>query len=389
MNQATISRFIFLITPLLSFPFILKDIFDKKREGLILFVLFIGICVYLFLPSDLMDSARRYKLYEDFQDMDYEEFIFYLSSRSDALFYILIYIFSKLNIKFQILLFLLGCFNVGVPLYVFNKVIDKHKLTNKIYFLSFFLVFFSISFTYIFSGIRQLIAFNFILLGFYNCFFLKKIKLSLFFSILGVVTHFSVFIFLPIIFGIGRLSNKLILIVISLVFIVGLILPNEYKQSLLLSKNTNIDVYDEKIDAYSSISRDNEDTTFATSIAKTLISMWFYFALIYAYFSNNKKTMFFKIFLLALIPISFLITFPGIAGRYMDFLKMIFALLLIDDYISKKNNKLLFYLTLIIIAPLYDVFRLMTSSFIAIFSLEHLTILQILNVTYTTRDLIH
>lgn len=388
MKQPSVSKFIFILTPLFSFPFILKDIYDKKNVGLVMFTLFMGVCVYLFLPTDLMDSARRYQLYENFQSISYEEFKFYLSFRSDVLFYSLIYTFAQLNIKFQILLFLFSCFNVGVPLYVFKKVINKNKLNNTYYFLAFLLIVSSLGLPYIFSGIRQLVAFNLVLLSFYHYLFKKNLKFSLLFSILGAITHFSVIIFIPIIYLISKLNNKIILFVIIIAFVIGIIVPEDYIQSIFLSFDTDSQVYNQKIEAYSSVIRDTEETTAATALAKTLKQLWFYLAIIYAFFSSRKDTALFKIFLLVLLPISFLITFPGIAGRYIDFLKMIFALLLIDDYISKKNKWFLIFLVLFLIAPLYDVFRLMTSSFLAIYSLEHLTIPQILNVTYTTEDLI-
>lgn len=388
MKQPSVSRLIFLLTPLFSFPFILKDIYDKKKVGLVMFTLFIGVCTYLFLPTELMDSARRYQLYENFQSMGYEEFKLYLSFRSDVLFYSLIYIFAQLNIKFQILIFLFGCFNIGVPLYVFNNVIDKKKLTNKFYFLAFLLIIFSLGLPYIFSGIRQLVAFNLVLLSFYHYFFKRNFKYSLFFIVVGTITHFSVFIFIPILFLISKLNIRFILFGIILAFLVGALLPNSLIQNLFLTIDINSQVYSSKLEAYTYTVRDTDETTDATALAKTLKQLWFYLAIIYAIFSRRKDTPLYKIFLLVLLPVSFLITFPGIAGRYIDFLKMIFALLLIDDYISKKNKWFLIFLVLFLIAPLYDVFRLMTSSFLAIYSLEHLTIPQILNVTYTTEDLI-
>ncbi len=351
--------------------------------------IFIGVCAALFLPNELMDSARRYDLYEKFQYTSFNEFLFYLTRRSDYLFYSLIYLFAHFNIKFQLLLFLFAVFNVGVPIYIFNKIIDKNKLSNKYYFIGFLLVITSISLTFLFSGIRQLLGLNLVLLGIYNFFFTKNYKLSFLFLIIAPLTHFSTFVFLPLIIIGSKFNTKILLFLIFLFLVIGAILPDSFIQNLFLEIDTESEIYNNKIQAYSNIDRNTESTTFATAVAKILKEFWFYFAILYAFMSKRKQTPLFKIFLLILLPISLLITFPGIAGRYINFLKIIFALVIIDDFIKLRNKKWLFvFLILFSIAPLYDIFRLMTSSFAHIYSLEHLTLFQIFNVEYTTSDML-
>jgi len=352
-------------------------------------VIFIGVCVYLFLPNEMMDSAGRYQLYESFQNKSFNDLMLYLSFRSDYIFYSLIFLFAYFNIKFQLLLFLFAVFNVGVPLFIFNKVIDKNKLSKKLYFVAFLLVFTSISLTFLFSGIRQLIGLNLIFLGTYHYFFTKNYKLSILFFLLAPLTHFSTFVFLPLIFIGSRFNVKFLLFLIFIFFVVGAILPEEYIQKLFLEIDTDSEIYNNKIQAYSNTNQNTETTTFATAVAKVLKQLWFYVAVLYAYISKRKHTRLFKLFLLVLLPISFLITFPGIAGRYIDFLKMIFVLVLLDDFLVLKNKKWLYiFLILFSLAPLYDIFRLMTSSFAYIYSFDHLTLFQILNVEYTTSDIL-
>jgi hypothetical protein len=390
VKQPSVSRFVFILAPLLSIPFILKDIYDKKKIGLIMLAVFFGVCAYLYLPDVLQDGGRRYRLYENFQNRSLEGFFEgYLAFRSDYIFYILIYGFAVLNIKFQLLLFLFAVFNVGVPLYIFDKVIDKFKLSKKDYFLTVLLIICSLSLTYIFSGVRQLVAFNFILLSTYHYFFNKKIMISLLFALLGMLTHFSVFIFLPLMYIVSRFNVKILTSIIFIFFIIGFIFPDTLIQGLFLSIDTDSSIYNNKIEGYSATTILQETTTLATASAKVLKQLWFYIALLYALISPRKHTVLFKIFLLVLLPISLLITFPGIAGRYIDLLKMVFALVVIDDYLEKRSNWLIIFLLLFSFAPLYDVFRLLTSSLKWIYTLDHFSLVQIVFEKYTYQDVVN
>jgi hypothetical protein len=390
MKQPSVSRFVFILAPLLSIPFILKDIYDKKKIGLVMLSIFFGVCAYLYLPDVMQDGGRRYKLYEFFQNKSFNIFLNeYLAFRSDYIFYLLIYGFAVLNIKFQILLFLFACFNVSVPLYIFNKVIDKFKLSKKDYFITVLLIICSLGLPYIFSGVRQLVAFNFILLSSYHYFFNKKIMISLLFSLLGMLTHFSVFIFLPLIYIASRFNVKILTSIIIIFFILGLIIPDTLIQGLFLSIDTDSSIYNDKIEAYSSTTILQETTTLETAFAKLLKQLWFYIAVLYALTSPRKHTVLFKIFLLVLLPISLLITFPGIAGRYIDLLKMVFALVVIDDYLDKRSNWLMIFLLLFSFAPLYDVFRLLISSLKWIYTLDHFSLVQIILEKYTYQDVVN
>lgn len=351
---------------------------------------FFGVCVYLFLPTQSMDSASRYLLYENFTKRSFNEFFYgYLIYRTDYLFYILIYLFSSLGIKFQYLLFLVTCFNVGTPLFIYSQVINKSKLNKKEYLFTTFLIILSISFTFLFSGIRQLIAFNFIFLSFYFFFFKINKKLSFLFIVFGVLTHFSVVIYLPILFIVSRFDVRFLGILIFLIFIIGLILPDDFVKTTFLEVDIDSQVYNNKIEAYSSTTIGNNKTTRGTLIAKYLNIFWFYLSLFYLFLNKRKHTIFYKMFLLILFPVSLFITFPGISGRYIDFLKMFLALLLIDDFINSKSKWIWIFLFLFSIEPLYDVFRLMTDSFMyGIASFENFTLYQILIKTYTYKDLL-
>ena len=389
MKQPSVSRFVFLLSPLFSFPFIIKDIYEKKKLGLIMFSVFIGICVYLFLPHELMDSAKRYKLYEGFKGVSTEQFINgYLAYRSDYIFYSLIYLFAALNIKYQILLFLFGVFNVGVPLFIFDKIIDKHLLSQKEYLQSFLLIFLSISLTFLFSGIRQLVALNFISLSFYYLYYKKNISLTLFFIALGTLTHFSVGVFILLIYIGNKISIRILVATIILSFIIGLIVPDSLIQSLFLDVDTSSDFLNSKIEGYSNTESNSTSTTLSTAIAKVINGLWFYFSIIFLIFYGQKHQKLFRICLSVLLPISLLYTFPGISGRYISYFKIIFALILIKDYIDKKSLWLVVFIFLYSIEPLYDVFRLMTNSFMAIFSLNHLTSVQIFIEEYSFKDML-
>src|SRR5690554_3326754 len=105
---AYISFIIFFISPFLALPFIIADIYKRKRGALFCFAMFMGILTYLLLPDWSLDLARYYEGYERMSNYDFQDFLDLMQNRTDYVFYFLFFLFSSLGLKFQVLLFFLS-----------------------------------------------------------------------------------------------------------------------------------------------------------------------------------------------------------------------------------------------------------------------------------------
>ncbi|NMC99167.1 MAG: hypothetical protein GYA62_05555 [Bacteroidales bacterium] len=348
---------------------------------------------YLFIPSLSMDGALRYSLYESFKYYTIDQFLYgYLFHRADFLFYLLIFLFAKVGIKFQILLFLIATFNTWVSFFLFYKILKNRLLNNKTYIRFFLLVFLTISFQFLFSGVRNLFAFSFILLGLYQILYLNKFFVPYLLLVLCTFIHFSMIAYLPVFLLAKKLNYRILVIIFFSLLLTSAIMPKDFVQKLFTNVETGYETYDSKIQAYSSTTLRNEKTTDATLLAKQLMKLWWIFAIVYIVLNikSRKRLIEYRAFLLLSIPVLFFIFFPGISGRYLYPLRLMFALLLINDS-ATKNNIIWQYLFIVLFAlsPLYEVFWLMPENFVqSYFRFDNITLFHILEKTYTYRDML-
>lgn len=387
------SSILFFISPFLSIPYILFDVYKRKHNAIIFLSLLFGILTYLYLPSTVQDGALRYELYETFKSYSIHEFqIEYLNFRADFIFYILIFIFSYLGIKFQILLLLFGFFNTYVSLSIFEKIISNYKVSNDRYFLFFTLILLTFSLTFLFSGVRNNLAYSFFFIAFYQYFFRKKIIIPIIFFLIAVATHFSLIIYLPILLFFRKINFNFLMPVFILITIISLLLPSDLIQSLFTSIELGNETYDSKIQGYSFTELGNENTTTATFIAKILFNLWFYVSIFYLYRNLRKRRdeRYVKAFIFFVIPVLLFITFPGISNRYLFGAKFFFVIFLITDSFYWNNiSWIKLFIILLSFQPLYDITRLLTKSLIAgYFRIDNISLITILMQTYTYKDML-
>lgn len=374
-------------------PFLLKDIYLRKKDSLFWFALFLGILAYLYLPSLSQDGAGRYLLYEKFIGLSISDFYHnYLVHRSDYVFYTLIFLAAYVGLKFQLLLFLFAFFNAYVPLYVFKKIVASRHLASSKYFQLFILVVLTYSVTFLFSGVRNNVAFSFVILGFYFALYAQKKYWPILLVVLGVLTHFSAIVYLPLLLLYQRIPYKLLLFLFFSFAVVSFVIPAGLVQSLFLDIELGSELYDTKVEAYSSTSYGTASSTEATIFAKVLFTLWFYVSLLYVFLTLERQRNFtsLKTYLIFALPVLLFIAFPGVFNRYLVVLKFFFVLLLVEDsyYWNNKRWRNIF-MVLLLIQPVYDVFRLLLPSFIAgYFRLENMTLVQILFQTYTYKDML-
>src|SRR5690606_34725535 len=104
-----------------------------------------------------------------FDTMILKDFLYYLSTdRTDYIFYILIFVFSKFEIPFELLFLLLTTFTVGIWYFIFLKINRKFGYKRPMFFVFFCLIFVAFSPSGLFSGVRFYLAVSVALLAFAN-----------------------------------------------------------------------------------------------------------------------------------------------------------------------------------------------------------------------------
>src|SRR5690606_9712632 len=211
------SLMLFLISPIVSLPFILEEIYLRRKGASFCLAMCMGVLTYLLVPDWSLDLARYYQHFDHISELDFREFLEYLSLRSDYIFYFLFFITAKLGLKFQILLFLLSTFNFYVVFYIFDKI--SISFDNFRRFKYFIFLILSIGLIYYLTATRFTLAISFLLLFLYNYYFAdQKRKAYIFFGI-SIFIHVAIIFYLPFFLIIPRIKNKFLLIVISVTFL--------------------------------------------------------------------------------------------------------------------------------------------------------------------------
>lgn len=212
----------FFISPLLSLPFILWDVYKQHKSGLVLFVLFLAVMAYLTPPvGDLYRHTRDYFRMEYYSLEAFEHTL-----KDDFLVQSFAYFLSSCHIRYPVARFIYTIIGYYITFWIFLDIV-KFKYSNKQYFILFLLVVFSSGFFNFVLGVRNVFASKFYLLGFYLLYEKKNI-LGLLPLLIAPCIHFSflaldmvlvVLFFLKI-----QISNKVFMTLGVLLFSVGLLL---------------------------------------------------------------------------------------------------------------------------------------------------------------------
>lgn len=113
----------FLISPVLSLPLVMLEVYNKQKYALVLLLLFLALVAYLFPPTG--DLYRYYDIYYvnfvglSFGDI-FDFFIF------DILWYALLYVLANLNLSFQFSNFV----SIMVQGFIVVYILRKFKLLD-------------------------------------------------------------------------------------------------------------------------------------------------------------------------------------------------------------------------------------------------------------------
>lgn len=348
---------IFLLSPVLSIPFILNGIYNKNKRSVFLFVILVGIISFSYIPSITNDKADYYYLYQDFSTYSFADFREYiLLYKVDFIFYFFIYIFALINIPLHFLFLIVTVFTVAIYFKLFLELAKcLPTLKNSLFFIYFLLFLFSLSPPNLLSGVRYFMAISIVLNSFVNYILFKKNFLHcLLLLILAALTHFSTLVFIPVflLISLKPKSNKFYRSIFLISFLFVLI-----PRSFLLDQLSNIslfDTLDSKVQSYLGEKDAIENSLLIgnwNNASKIFLNtLWVFILYFYLIITRKKNSPIKNLLLLVLSVCNIFYSAPTIYQRYQILALILFIILLFMDNFKKENNLKTIYTLLIILS---------------------------------------
>ncbi|RDY59827.1 EpsG family protein [Flagellimonas nanhaiensis] len=342
-----VSLLTLLVSPWLSAPFIFFGVFKKSRGALTLLAIFYALLSYHIIPLETNDLASHYRFFEQIEQMNLDQLGVLLESRADSMFYILMFVFSKLGLSAQVLfafITFLTLENFFRVYYSMFKYSDK-----KTYGIGIVFLLLSFLWSFIFLGVRNYFAFSFVLVAFNQGVFKKKHLQGYLWLLLSSTIHFSSIVFFPIymalLYGNNNRNYARNMFLISLLFVfltkktllgIALLLPfPEQIQEKLLWYLTGKDIVEIGI-----------ENSISGRILYIILGLWMYLGYIYLFVTIRRKSIlrnltYFLFFLLNVLSVA-----PDPQKRYAYMARPILLFLVVYEYGIYKN-KLFIYLFMV------------------------------------------
>lgn len=338
--------FIFILSPFLSVPVLLYNIYKNNRIANYLLIGLLSIISYLYIPSFTNDKLKYLVRYEDFKRMSLTEYFSYLvvTKRPDFLFESLNFIFSKLNIGIENLFFLVTFTTLCLMFKITESLLNSglNRFSNKLLVFVLFIV--TISLQNIFSGIRFYFALSIVLTSIYFLLIEHKSKKFIVIFLIGIFTHFSMLLLLPCILVVKYFKNinfKIIFGISFLFFFIPVsILQNFFEQLNLTDAYANkTDVYLTSDDQISqAIERGNSFLAFQGQL------IWYYLLSLLLLFSKtSSKNVWLRLFFVTGIVVNITYSVPVVFYRYSLVLKVFLFFYIITNFKFQKRNLIVFY----------------------------------------------
>tara|TARA_Y100001968_G_C19424620_1_gene753632 strand:- start:510 stop:1700 length:1191 start_codon:yes stop_codon:yes gene_type:complete len=353
---------LFLFSPVLSIPLVLRDIYHNRNSGYILAGLGFLLLSYFFVPGVNGDKAYYFHLYDFFSEKSFSEANFYIRTQmEDYTLYYFILAFSHLGISFSMLSGLVTATNLAIFFYIFRESVIENQLSKFSVLLFFLILIFSLSLPHLFSGIRFYFGSSFVVLGLYLSLVKNKEIKGLTFLLFASTIHYSTFIFFILTFIYILFRKKLVALkILYLTSFIFLILPTDfYSYPLSLLVDFDIDLlYIQKYLGYV-IENEFEITNQGHAIYLFFArDLGYYLITIYALLSINRiDNKWFSVLLMALILANITFYLPYLFNRYVLIVFLIFVFILINDLKKFKYSSFftLSFLMLSIISTSLDI----------------------------------
>lgn len=341
---------LFMLLPFLSMPLVAFQFFKTKRRFYsVLIAIFFALTASLLAPTG--DLYRIYITYFDFQQMNFDGFLNFLSLKPDFIFYLILYVFAQLGLSVRILIFILifSFFQLS-----FNLLLKQKKQISILVILLFIL-----QFDFLLQGLflRFPMSMLIVIYAFLNKLEGKKHVLLL--LILASFIHFAALITIPLLFLSRIKLNRL-----NLYLLISLFIMPFGSMIFIFIANNMLDFLPEsplkiKISDYflGYWALDFfEDRTW-----KALLLFYFervFYILILMYFILTKASNKYRRYTIPfLILINVLFSFPNLFSRYLV-LAVFFGLLTIIQEGRSTNISYFLKVSLVIIIPMIFMIRI-------------------------------
>ena len=348
------TKFVFILSPFFSIPFLVKGIVNKSKVHVYLLMGVIAFVSLMYLPEPSNDRSHYYSLYNLYKIISFKEFLIFLKTKTDFIFYSLIFIAAQLkiplNFLFAIILFL-TLNNYYKSFFTLSKKYDPGKL----FALFIFFILFSFQIKGLLSGVRFYLAASFMVRALILSSKSTKLYVGLPYLLIAVFTHFSTAIFAPVylLYFYFKRNDKLILysFLVSFAFI---FVPRDLLADKLMSIFDFSGIYEQKITGYLGEEDYLEDSkqvgNFNNYLRLIFNSLWLYIAYYYFIFYRKKKSLLKNLLLSILAITNVFFSSPGTYYRLMFVPIIFFIFLLLRDYSQGVSNKKIIYLVFLLVS---------------------------------------
>ncbi len=371
----------FMISPILSLPFLFFGIYKKNKISLILLMFFGALITYQLVPHETSDLFQHYRFYNQSLYKPIKIFIRELLNKPDFVIYLGSFLFAKIGLSPQLFFSILTYLTLFYMYKVYNKLITN-DVSKSNYLIGIILIFFSIELLGLYSGIRNLLASSILLYSFYLGIFENKKRKSLTFFIFSFLVHYGTLIFIPVyVFSIyWNLTTKKILYIYICSFI-GIFLSKSYLYDLALLLPLP-EAFDAKIRAYL-FGLDLAEKGFLESKSAYISYMirisWVFFAHLYLFVTYKRQSPLRKSVLMSMCLLNVFHLAPDINMRLTYFIEPLFIYLLYHE-INYKYNKIIIITFFIYIIPSFVVNIIINRVFFinSLFNIDFLSLIGIL-----------
>ncbi|MDM1457282.1 EpsG family protein [Myroides odoratimimus] len=389
-NYSILAFVCFLISPLLSLPFILLGIYNREKFSLFVLSLFFGVLSYYLIPTWELDISRYYIMYQEISNTDFVGFKAILEEQNDYLFFFIYYVFSRIGFSFQYFLLIASTIGFYSCFIVADLVIKKYYPSRQSYFILMISFVLSLPILAMVSVTRFSIGFVFFMLFIYYHLKERK-KTSYIYFALSCFTHFAFSIFIPFIIIFYFIKNRVK--INSMLVGVGAIVIFFSLTGGLMGVLQYIPFLATKAQTYLTIFEDTNIKILSTIlIVPVFISLFFYMKF-YQVVPSKLLQVYLGTLLVALVCIP---TNMIIYDRYIQVFKPVFALTIMATCYSPNmvsRAKILLLKKIVFIATIfyamyyfYTFYIIYKDSFRGFISLSKLLLISILDSSYTQHD---
>lgn len=174
-----------LISPLLSFPFIVYDVYRQRKSAVYMFAFFLGIVAFLTPPVG--DLYRHTRDYFAITNISYDTFI--QSLKDDMLVQVFAYFLAKNGLGYPLARLIYTIVEISILGCIFNDLVNDEKNKNKRFSL-FVVCICGFNFISAVLGVRSGLAMCFFLFGYHLLYNKRNRIVSVIFLVLAMYTHF-------------------------------------------------------------------------------------------------------------------------------------------------------------------------------------------------------